>query len=172
MENEAPSALYLFNEGKGGIVHNQLDSSTDLIIPPHYFVLHPRVLVAPWREYKATWSYWQDVSVNVAGFIPLGFCFAAYFSLVQVINRPRATTIALGLVVSLTIEVLQAFLPTRSSGTTDLVTNTLGTAIGVRLYGCSFTQAMLGKASHHFRGFLQNSSPGKESRNAELVSAA
>jgi len=170
-KDEAPVALYLFSEGRGSIVHNQLDSATDLIIPSHYFVLHQSLLLPPWREYKPTWSYWQDIGVNIAGFIPFGFCFAAYFSLAQAINRPKATTIALGLVVSLTIEVLQAFLPTRSSGTTDLFTNTLGTAIGVMLYGCSFTQSLLAQARHNLGGFLQHPSQ-EENTSSEVASAA
>ena len=171
VKDEVPVASYLFNEGKGSIAHNELDSVTDLIIPSRYSVLHPSFLLAPWREYKSTWSYWSDFGVNVAGFIPWGFCLAAYFSSVRVINRPRVTTITLGFVVSFTIEVLQALLPTRSSGTTDLMTNTLGTAIGMAFYSCSFAKDLLARLGRALGDFAQESSRGEESRSCEVVSA-
>jgi VanZ family protein len=171
LESEAPAALYLLDEGKGSVVHNQLDPATDLIIPSHYSVLHSRFLLSPWLEYKTTWSYWQDFSVNVAGFIPLGFFVAAYFSTVRVIDRPRAATILVGFVASLTIEVLQAFLPTRSSGMTDLFTNTMGTAIGVMLSSCSFTQRLLSKARNDPSDLLKDPSAAKSNGNASLVTS-
>jgi glycopeptide antibiotics resistance protein len=93
--------------------------------------LHEQVLERPWDEFRRDWNYWKDVGINVAGFIPLGFSFFAYFSSVRSIKRPGLATVALGFFVSFTIEVWQAFLPTRDSGMTDLITNTLGTAIGV-----------------------------------------
>ncbi|MGA8492033.1 MAG: LamG-like jellyroll fold domain-containing protein [Terriglobales bacterium] len=40
IKNEDPVVLYLFNEGIGNVVHNQMNSGTDLRIPEHYFVLH------------------------------------------------------------------------------------------------------------------------------------
>ena len=79
-------------------------------------------------------SYWESVLKNIVGFIPLGFCFYAYFSLVRHYQRAGLTTVILGFAVSLTIEVLQAYLPTRDSGTTDLITNTLGTWLGIMVY--------------------------------------
>ena len=123
-------ARYLFNEGEGNVVHNQVDSATSLVIPERFFILHQEFLERPWDEFKPGWDYWQDVAVNIAGFVPLGFFFQAYFS---VTRRSKSTfwiTIALGFAVSLTIEVSQAFLPTRDSGMTDLITNTSGTALG------------------------------------------
>ena len=128
---EGAVALYLFNEQTGNIVHNQIDSATDLLIPERFFVLHEQFLERPWDEFRQDWNYWKDVGINVAGFIPLGFSFFAYFLTVRKIRRPVLVTVVLGFAVSLTIEVLQSFLPTRDSGMTDLITNTLGTAIGV-----------------------------------------
>jgi VanZ like protein/concanavalin A-like lectin/glucanase superfamily protein len=130
-------AFYLFNEGNGNIVHNQVDSGTDLLIPERFFVLHEQFLERPWDEFRQDWNYWKDIGINIAGFIPLGFFFCAYFSSVRTNNRAVAGTIALGFAVSITIEVLQAFLPTRDSGMTDLFTNTFGTALGTLLYGWS-----------------------------------
>ena len=128
------AALYVFNEGRGSVVHNQIDSGTDLLIPERFFVLHAQFLERPWDEFRPDWNYCKDVAINVGGFIPLGFFFYPYFLLLRRSEHPATVTIVLGFVVSLTIEVLQAFLPTRDSGMTDLITNTLGTAVGVMVF--------------------------------------
>ncbi len=137
------SALYLFDEHGGAVVHNGLGPGEDLAIPKRYFILHPGFMRTPWKEYHSSWSYWQDIGVNIAGFVPFGLCVFAYFSLTGAIKHPGATTVAVGLLTSLTIEVLQAFLPTRTSGMTDLITNTLGTAIGVIISRCFIVETLL-----------------------------
>lgn len=139
-------ALYLFNEGAGNAVHNLVDSTTDLVIPQRFFVLHEPFLERPWNEYYPGWFYWKDVGVNIAGFIPLGFLFYAYFLLRRRLEYSAAVTIACGFAVSLTIEVLQAFLPTRNSGMTDLITNTFGTGLGVMLCAWVVKQNWLAQA--------------------------
>ena len=142
IKNEGPVALYLFNEGMGNVVHNQVNSRTDLQIPERYFVLQAPFLERPWDEFNPNWSYCKDVLINIGGFVPLGFFFCAYFASVRRLHRATLATIVLGGVVSFTIEVLQAFLPTRDSGMTDLITNTLGTGIGTALYGSTSVQAL------------------------------
>jgi glycopeptide antibiotics resistance protein len=50
------------------------------------------------------------------------------------VKRVTAITVLVGFLVSLTIETLQAYLPTRDSDLTDVMTNTLGTWLGAMLY--------------------------------------
>jgi len=137
-------ARYLFDEGDGNVVHNRADPATDLLIPERFFVLNGQFLERPWDEYQPSWSYWKDIGINIVGFIPLGFCFYAYFCQFLKSGNSAVAVIALGFAVSLTIEVLQSFLPTRDSGMTDLFTNTLGTAIGVMIFRHRVVQAVLG----------------------------
>jgi hypothetical protein len=142
-KHEGAAARYLFDEGHGNVVRNEVDSSTNLLIPERFFVLHPEFLERPWDEFRPGWRYWKNIAVNVVGFIPLGFFFYAYLSHVRKCKYPAALAIALGFAVSLTIEVLQAFLPTRDSGMTDLITNTFGTAVGVMAFRHKAVQSVL-----------------------------
>jgi hypothetical protein len=125
-------ALYLFDEHSGRVVHNRVNPETDLYIPEKYVVLDQILLEPFWKEFNLSWGYWMEVLKNVAGFMPLGFCFYAY--LLHRIKRAALVTVILGGTVSLTIEALQAYLPTRDSGMTDIITNTLGTYLGVLSY--------------------------------------
>jgi hypothetical protein len=144
-ENEGAVALYLFDERAGRVIHNQVHRGPDLYIPERYLVLDQVFLEPLWEEFHPTWSYGQDILINIAGFIPFGFLFCAYLSLAGRIKSPALVTILLGFMVSLTIESLQAFLPTRDSGTTDLITNTLGTCLGVWLYRLKFWRVFLAR---------------------------
>jgi VanZ family protein len=143
--NERAIGVYLFNERTGNVVHNDVRPGIDLYIPKRFALLHEEFLEPFWKEFKPSWSYWKDMLVNIVGFIPLGFFFCAYWSSVRPIKHAGWTTVVLGFAVSLTIEVLQSYLPTRDSGTTDLITNTFGTFVGVRLYAWKTARALLAK---------------------------
>jgi len=129
-------ALFRFNAGTGSMIHNSVEDATDLQIPKHFFVLKKPFLEAPWDEFYMGWSYWGNVVLNIAAFVPLGLAFYALFWSMGITSQRLAATIAVGFAVSLTIEVLQGFLPTRRSGITDLFTNTLGTALGAICFRC------------------------------------
>jgi hypothetical protein len=133
-ENERSAALYLFDEHSGNVVHNHGNSTVELYIPEKYTILHEKLLEPAWKEFNPRWGYWKGVLKNVVGFVPFGYFCCAYLSLTKPVNRAALVTVMLGLTISLTIEVLQAYLPTRDSGTTDLITNTLGTGLGVMFH--------------------------------------
>lgn len=133
-KNDYGVALYLFDEHSGNLVHDHGSSRIDLYIPEKYTILHEKFLEPAWKEFNLRSSYWKSALINIGGFVPFGFFGCAYISITRARNRAALATVVLGTIVSLTIEVLQAYLPTRDSGTTDLITNTLGTGLGVMFY--------------------------------------
>jgi|ERR1700676_2608791 len=138
-----PYSLYLFDEQGGDILYNRGRGGPDLMIPKYFFIFHPEFLTPFWKEFQPHWNYLKDVALNIFGFIPLGFCFAALFAWLGGGGRTLVYTMVLGFFVSLTIEVLQAFMPMRFSGTTDLITNTSGTALGALFYLNRHTQVLV-----------------------------
>jgi glycopeptide antibiotics resistance protein len=131
--------------------------------------VHQTLLELPWNEFHRQWSYLKDVLINIAGFVPLGVFFYAYFSSARRIRCAAVATAILGLIVSLTIEVLQAHLPTRNSGVTDVITNTLGTCIGIVIYRTAALPLTRVLAVRHWVGapaFLGTGGAGKTSADA------
>ena len=138
-----PTALYDFHEETGDTIHDLAGPAPDLFIPKHYSVPHKAILQRPWDEYRPDRSYAVDIAVNIAGFVPLGFLLSAFLSSTTRSQRPVLTAILIGALISLTIEILQAYIPQRSSGMTDVITNTLGTAMGAILCGQQKVKAVL-----------------------------
>ena len=129
--NEACVALYLLDERQGEWAYSHVLAGSDLLIPERYEIQDQAFLEPFWREFEPSLSYCRGVLKNIVGFVPLGFVFYAWFLRRTDMRRAAWMTVLLGTAVSVTIEVLQAYLPTRNSGTTDIFTNTLGTWLGV-----------------------------------------
>jgi VanZ family protein len=144
-KGSVPTALYDFHEGEGDNIHDLAGAAPDLFIPKHFSVPHKPILQWPWNEFHPTRSYVLDIAINIAGFVPLGFFLAAFLWSATRNRRPVLTAILIGALISLTIELLQAYIPQRSSGMTDIITNTLGTAIGAIFCGQSRMKAMFAR---------------------------
>jgi hypothetical protein len=143
-------ARYTFAEGSGKVIHNRAGVAPDLYIPRAFRLLHQPFLTPPWKEFIFDRLYAYDVAINVAGFVPLGFILCAYLSWQRRWSRAAILTILAGAAISFTIEVLQSFLPSRFSGVTDLITNTLGTALGVALFRWGPIQHLVSKLRPRF----------------------
>jgi len=137
--NERNIALYLFDEHAGNTIGNHAREDPALYIPERYTVVDKIILEPFWKEFNFSRSYWGGNVKNIIGFIPLGFCFYAYFVIAHPVKRAALVTVGVGTVVSVSIEILQAFLPMRDSGTTDIITNTLGTFVGVACYKVAYS---------------------------------
>jgi hypothetical protein len=131
-------ALYRFDEHQGKLVHNAAAPRPNLVIPSAFSIPEKKFLEPPWASATFDWAYFQDIAINVAGFVPLGLFFCAFLDIGQHPRRHKLSApliaIATGIGVSLIIEILQFYLPTRDSSLTDVISNALGTAIGVVLY--------------------------------------
>jgi hypothetical protein len=138
-------ALYRFDERAGRIVHN-LGQGPNLYIPDRFTIVHKLFLTAPWNELRFNRGYLGNVLINIGGFIPLGFFLCMYFSRVQAGRRAAITAILLGAAISLTIEILQAYIPSRDSGMTDVITNTTGAALGMALQRSTIVNSLLARA--------------------------
>jgi hypothetical protein len=145
LDRSSMLAFYLFRERAGNIVHNEIQPGINLTIPDHYMIWRQNFMLAPWKEFRPDKTYVNDVIVNILGFVPLGLILFPYFAIVRQSKRPWLMSYATGAVLSLTIEILQSFLPMRYSGWTDVITNSTGTALGASVYLLGIGQRVLRK---------------------------
>jgi len=126
-------ARYRFDEMQGNLIPNTSGPRYDIVIPPYFSPLHRTVLEPPRGGERVTLSSILDIVLNVLGFIPFGFlAMSCLYPGTATALRWRATMAVLaGFSLSLFIELIQVFLPTRNSSLMDLAANTLGAAIGV-----------------------------------------
>jgi VanZ family protein len=141
---EGAMARYDFSERAGRDIHNAVVSGPDLEIPVRFKVLDKPLLQSPRKEMMENESYLHDALVNIAGFVPLGFVICAYWRCSRGQTQALLYTILGAAILSFLIEVLQAYIPQRGSGVSDIITNTMGAALGAVLARPAIVRAIFG----------------------------
>jgi len=131
-----PFALYLFDEMGGTRALDHSGAKRDLEIPARMQVLEKKILAVPWSNFNFNRSFIIDTLVNLIGFIPFAFILSATLIRVGGAFEKHGVliTVAFCFLVSLALEILQAWMPSRSSSMLDLVLNTLGGWTGAFAY--------------------------------------
>ena len=130
---QAPIAVYDFDEGFGSVARDRLGKAPELSNPASFQIPHKRFLSLPSREFQRSRNFLEDVVLNVAAFAGLGFFLCLYRAARTGAGWAVLYAIASGAAVSLFIESLQMVLPTRTSSIVDLAANTAGAALGALL---------------------------------------
>lgn len=137
--DDDPAGLYLFNEQQGTTIRDRSGRGNDLRIPARMTILIKEFLSTPFADGSNRPSLFQDMLINLTGFIPMGLLL----SLLMSRGKSQRLGKRLGWVMlscaglSLAIELSQAWIPTRSSQMLDLFLNTLGAGLGVLLHSAA-----------------------------------
>jgi len=135
---------YSFTESIGNEIQNEVASEPNLVIPSLFSVPHKPFLESPICEFRTSWKYVWDAATNIAGFIPLGLIVCSFYAWTKTCWKAIWTATLFCGLLSFAIEVAQYYIPRRGSGITDIITNTLGAALGAALL-----------RSEHLRDFMQ-----------------
>jgi VanZ family protein len=139
-KDEKPLLCFTFNEGKGTETIDNVMRIQKLSMPASFHILKKLFIIPPWSDFQANTSYFMDIIVNLLGFIPSGFALCTLLIQCGGILRKKAvllSTISCFLL-SLIIEIAQAWMPSRSSQGLDVIMNTLGAWIGTIIYQWNF----------------------------------
>ena len=133
--------LYPMNEKSGSIIGNIITKNNNMYIPKNLFAIKKTFLGMTWHHFWRNKNFYKDLIINILGFIPFGFFLLALF--VSYYKRNSINffiiTILIGTSLSLFIELIQAYMPARSSDIIDLISNTFGTILGVILFHIIYT---------------------------------
>jgi VanZ family protein len=129
-----PAALYGFGENGGTKTRDLAGKNPPLAVPPELKPFQRDILAVP-RPMGLQRSYVTDLVVNLFGFVPFGLVLGAL--LTHSGRRSRRLgfllTVLTCFVTSLAIEIVQAWIPSRSSELSDLLLNAAGGALGFLL---------------------------------------
>ena len=145
MKQYSPLLLFTFNQKSGDRFSDQTKYKHILEIPSINISLKKKILSPPWKHLNWNRAAVFDMLFNTAGFIPLG---AVLYGFLQSYSRlfnshKKLITVTLCMILSLGIELGQAWIPARSSSLMDLILNTVGAWLGVGLWNLIRNSSML-----------------------------
>jgi len=135
-KSEDPFLFFAFNEHQGIQAMDQVAGTQKLNIPANYRILDKRFLSPPWQDFKLNGNFLMDFIVNLLGFMPFGFVLCALLIESGGVLREKAVlfSVVLCFLISLGLEVAQAWIPSRDSQMLDLILNTTGAWIAAIIY--------------------------------------
>lgn len=134
--SKKPLLLFQFDNINNGSIRSKGSDTVTTLNIPEYFIPYKRNFLM--ESTTAFWSrriYFRDVIFNMFMFIPIGFLISIKFS--QRNLKPFSVfsmTVASGFLFSVSVELLQAFLPERNSSITDVFSNIMGTIAGFLIF--------------------------------------
>ena len=129
--DESYAAAYIaypFSERTGRIAVDRSSRGVDLHFPHEQTFIEPKLFDSSINAASDR----RDIGLNLFGFIPLGFLMVALLADGTQPNRRSTlvTALAIGFALSASIELVQAWIPSRSSSLLDLLLNVAGTGVG------------------------------------------
>lgn len=122
--------------GEEGARDFDLSGNGNVLVVPKQIAFKGRMLEWTYRFFRSKGPMIKDIAINVFGFIPLGFLLLLWFRGTQRWNRRYSylVVILIGGLISLGIEMAQAFIPVRVSSLADLLCNLAGTVLGIMAF--------------------------------------
>jgi VanZ family protein len=133
-----PVVRYLFDEGKGTVIHDSgLISKPVNLFMPEYIRHKIKPFLGVSMDYLQSRSGFSDLIINILIFIPLGILIHGMLrSRFGITLKMSLAVLLAGTLFSLGIESIQHFSVTRNSSLIDVSTNTIGTVLGIVMYRC------------------------------------
>ena len=136
LKQDSTLLLFTFDQKNAAQFADRSGNDNHLKIPQHMIVLQKTILASAWLPIKWNRATLGDMVVNLVGFMPLGIVF---YGLLQCFSGPftrhnQLLAVIGCLMLSLGIELAQAWIPTRYSSLPDLILNTFGAWLGVAVW--------------------------------------
>jgi VanZ family protein len=127
LADNPPAAHFLFDDRGGDTIADRSGNGWNLHIPIYPKIFKYQVLDIIANLKNIDRSLLSDIAINFFGFFPLGGCAYLLFLSVSFPGRKSAIlAVACAVFVSFSIELVQAFIPTRSSQLIDVFFNGAG----------------------------------------------